>query len=120
MLKIGTCKELEKIKDKLPTEIVTKCLEVVNILDDSYGSDRDVDTDMGGFVAIIENLEDINILATDNYLDLTEDVVEDIEIITIEDKTYISILYMLSSDYGINVIVDKEILSLEILNKLEV
>ncbi len=120
MLKIGTCKELEKIKNKLPTEIATKCLEVVNILDEEYGDDRNVDSDMGGFVAIIENLEDINILATDNYLDLMEDVAEDIEIIAIEDKTYISILYMLSSDYGINVIVDKEILSLEILNKLEV
>ncbi len=120
MLKIGTCEELNVIKNTIPKEIYTKCLEFVEILDSEYGSNRNIDTDMGGFVAIIENLKDISLLEVNHSLDLFNDIAENVEVITVKDKDYISILYMLSSDYGITVIANKEILPVEIIERLGV
>ena len=60
MIKLGTRKELFKIKH-LPINIQTAISEDIKILDDSYGKDRNIDVDMGGFVVVCNKGERLNI-----------------------------------------------------------
>ena len=60
MIKLGTEKELFKIKH-LPINIQTAISEDIKILDDSYGKDRNIDVDMGGFVVVFDKGERLNI-----------------------------------------------------------
>ncbi len=120
MIKIGTSKDLEKIANNLPSLIVNKCTEIVNVLDSEYGASRNIDTDMGGFVAIVDGLEDTEILNKIYNLDISNDIAEDIEEIKANDKTFLSILYLLSSDYAINVVAEKHLLPIELLKKFKI
>lgn len=60
MIKLGTKKELFKIKH-LPINIQTAISEDIKILDDSYGKNRNIDVDMGGFVVVCDKGERLNI-----------------------------------------------------------
>lgn len=60
MIKLGTEKELFKIKH-LPINIQSAISEDIRILDNSYGKDRNVDVDMGGFVIVCDKGERLNI-----------------------------------------------------------
>ena len=60
MVKLGTEKELYKIKH-LPINIQTAISEDIKILDNSYGKDRNIDVDMGGFVVVCDKGERLNI-----------------------------------------------------------
>ncbi len=119
MIKIGTKKDLNKIINILPSKIYSKCIELITVLDNEYGIKRTIDTDMGGSIAIIENIKDLEILKDTHYLDVYRDIVEYIEEITDKDITYYSILYMLSSDYGINIVVKENLLPKRLLNIME-
>ncbi len=120
MQKIGTSKDLDKIINELPTEIFNKCVDFVNILVSEYGEDRDIERDYGGFVAILDKLADIEELKEQFNYDLYNDSYEEIDFIETYGKTYISVLYIQSSDFGINVMADKAILPIKLLNKWEV
>lgn len=60
MQKIGTVTELKRAKSKLPSEIYKETLRIVVMLDENFGSERDVENDDGGYVAIVETIEDLN------------------------------------------------------------
>ena len=60
MIKLGTEKELFKI-GHLPINIQSAISEDIKILDDSYGKDRNIDVDMGGFVVVCNKGERLNI-----------------------------------------------------------
>ena len=42
-----------------PKEVVDSVNETMNILNDNYGTDRDVDKDLGGYIQVIESLEEL-------------------------------------------------------------
>lgn len=69
-------------------------------------------------MAIIKTISDIGILRNKHYLDVYADIVEYLEEINIDGNVYNSILYILGSDYAINVIVDSKILNKSELNLL--
>lgn len=60
MIKLETEKELFKI-GHLPINIQSAISEDIKILDDSYGKDRNIDVDMGGFVVVCNKGERLNI-----------------------------------------------------------
>ncbi len=60
MIKIGTKKDLYKISH-LPINVQNAIKEDISILDDSYGENRNVDRDMGGFVVVCEQEEMLKI-----------------------------------------------------------
>ncbi len=60
MIKIGTKKDLYKIAH-LPINVQNAIKEDISILDDSYGENRNVDRDMGGFVVVCEQNESLKI-----------------------------------------------------------
>ena len=60
MIKIGTKKDLYQIAH-LPIDVQNAIIEDVTILDDSYGENRNIDTDMGGFVVVCDKNEVLKI-----------------------------------------------------------
>ncbi len=68
MIKLGTENELYKVKH-LPEIVKDSIYSDVSSLDCFYGKDRNIDTDMGGFVIVCDANEEINI---ENFIeDLT-------------------------------------------------
>lgn len=43
-----------------PIEVIKNISEVIELLDENYGEDRDIDNDLGGYVLIAENIVDIH------------------------------------------------------------
>ena len=60
MIKLGTQKELYKISH-LPIHIQKYINDDVKILDENYGANRNIDSDMGGFVVICDKNEALDI-----------------------------------------------------------
>ena len=42
-----------------PKEVVDSVNETIGILNDNYGTDRDVDKDLGGYIQVIESLDEL-------------------------------------------------------------
>ncbi len=118
MKKLTTSKVLEALQQQIPPEVFEHCLHTLSTLDEAYGEDR-TETDLGGFVALCEEREDFEVLKSYN-LDIMTDVAEFVDIIETDLVTYISILYLLSSDFAIKVVASKELIPKELLETLEV
>lgn len=58
MKKIYLKKQLEELND-YPVEVIKSISETIEILNENYGEARNVDKDLGGYVLVIESLEDI-------------------------------------------------------------
>lgn len=88
-----------------PKEVVENVDNVINILDESYGHNRKL-TDDGGYVCVIEDIEEIEYLKSN----ILKGLVEEFSDVVYEDETniYSSTLYLLSSDYSITVISKNE------------
>ena len=71
MFKLLNESDISKIAH-LEEEVQTYAQEALTILDEEYGTDRDPITDLGGYVVIIENLDDIQKLEELHNIDLTK------------------------------------------------
>src|SRR3712207_6525209 len=90
------------------------CLKVINsisgtidILDNNYGANRNVDNDLGGYILIAENIVDIEILKQDKLPGLIPEYTDIIE--CSEGVNWTSSLFLLSSDYAIVVVTTEEL-----------
>lgn len=114
MIKIGTVKEMDKVKT-LPIKVVEAIRDSLVILDEVYGAERNIERDLGGFVLIIENEKDIEAVKRMN-LDIYKDIPEYVDKVLISlEEVWIKVLFLLSNDYTV-VIVGKE--SIIQMNKL--
>lgn len=77
------------------------------MLNENYGTDRIVDDDLGGYVLLIENIVDIEILKQENLKGLIPEYTDVIE--CSEGVNWISSLFLLSSDYAIVVVTTEEL-----------
>ena len=103
MIRIGKSNEITKVK-YLPVEVVEQVQETLTVLDDAYGIERDMITDLGGYVAIIESTEDIQILK-ELRVDIYTEYAEWMDKIQCKNgELWIKALYMLSSDYAVVVV----------------
>lgn len=90
-----------------PKEVVEVIAETIEILDENYGEERDVDKDLGGYVLIVESIVDIEVL---KQRMLKDSVVEYTDLIECsEGVNYTSSLFLLSSDYAVVVITTEEL-----------
>ena len=46
-------------------ELIDSMIEIIERLDSNYGEERDIDNDLGGYIVIVENIVDIEILKQD-------------------------------------------------------
>ena len=89
-----------------PKEVVENVDDVITILDESYGDNRK-STDDGGYVCVIEDIEEVEYLK----VNVLNEFVEEFNDVIYEDNVdkYSSTLYLLSSDYSITVITKNEL-----------
>ena len=106
MKKIYSRKQLKELRD-YPIEVINSIFEIIEILDDNYGANRDIEADLGGYVVIAENIVDIEILKQGKLLGLIPEYTDIVECSEGVNWTYS--LFLLSSDFSIVVVCIKEI-----------
>lgn len=104
MIKLIRSKDISKLSE-YPKEIVDNIDNVISVLDESYGNNRKI-TDDGGYVCVIEDIEEVEHLK-ENIL---KGIVEEFSDVIYEDDVdkYNSTLYLLSRDYSVTVITKNE------------
>ena len=106
MKKVYNESQLVKL-NSIPVEVIEFVREIIVILNEAYGEDRNVESDLGGYVLIAENIVDIEILKQDKLQCLVPEYTDVIEVMNGEN--YTSSLYLLSSDFSIEVVCTEEL-----------
>ena len=92
--------------NNIPSEVIESIKVTIDILNENYVEDRDVESDLGGYLVIAENIVDIEILKQDKLQGLIPEYADMIE--CSRGINYNSILYILSSDFAIVVVTTEE------------
>jgi hypothetical protein len=96
----------------LPKLIKMVIDEQLDILDTEYGADRDQYSSDGGYVAIVESEEDLREIESRHgvYINGEEEpsIAEYVEELVTDNNTYLQMLFLLSNDYGLVVIIEKD------------
>lgn len=106
MKKIYLKKELGELSN-YTIEVIKIISEAINILNENYGENRNVDKDLGGYVLIVESIEDVKELKNGMLKDILPEYTD--KIICSEGVNYTSSLFLLSSDFSVVVIADEEL-----------
>lgn len=106
MKKIYSMEQLEELRN-YPIEVINSISETIEVLDENYGVNRNVDNDLGGYVLILEGLGDIKKLMEDKLKGLIPEYTDVIE--CSEGVNWISSLFLLSSDVAIVVVTTEEL-----------
>ena len=106
MKKVYNESQLVKL-NSIPEEVIEFVREIIVILNEAYGENRNVESDLGGYVLIAENIVDIEILKQDKLQCLVPEYTDVIEVMNGEN--YTSSLYLLSSDFSIVVVCTEEL-----------
>ena len=93
--------------NNIPSEVIESMKVTIDILNENYGENRDIETDLGGYIVIVENIVDIEILKQDKLQGLIPEYADMIE--CSRGINYNSILYILSSDFAIVVVTTEEL-----------
>jgi hypothetical protein len=110
MTKIGFKRELYKV-GRLPIEVFDAIQRITNILEENYGIDRDIDEDMGGYIILLEDINDYQLLIDEINLNIENDVIPEFV-----DKRkchngeiFTNTLILCNNDFGIPIIMPLEI-----------
>ena len=106
MKKIYLKKQLGDLSNYL-VEVIKSISETIDILNENYGENRDVDKDLGGYVLVVENIKDVKELRNGILKDILPEYTD--EIICSEGVNYTSSLFLLSSDFSVVVIANEEL-----------
>ena len=93
--------------NNIPSEVIESMKVTIDILNENYGENRDIETDLGGYIVIVENIVDIEILKQDKLQGLIAEYTDIIE--CSEGVNWTSLLFLLSSDYTIVVVTTEEL-----------
>ncbi|MBS5968736.1 MAG: hypothetical protein KIB11_06345 [Clostridium perfringens] len=106
MKKIYLKKQLGELID-YSIEVIQSISEIIEILDENYGENRNVDKDLGGYILVVESIEDVEELKNGMLKEILPEYTD--EIICSEGVNYTSSLFLLSSDFSVVVIADEEL-----------
>lgn len=93
--------------NNIPSEVIKSIKVTIDILNENYVEDRDVESDLGGYVVIAENIVDIEILKQGKLQGLVPEYTDIIE--CSEGVNWTSSLFLLSSDFSIVVVTTEEL-----------
>ena len=93
--------------NNIPSEVIESIKVTIDILNENYGEDRDVEADLGGYIVIVENIVDIKIMKQDKLQGLIPEYTDIIECSEVVNWT--SSLFLLSSDFAIVVVTTEEL-----------
>lgn len=99
--------QYEEILINYPIKLIKEIRNVIMVLDENYGADRDIDKDLGGYIIICENKEDIKELKKDKLKGLMAEYTDIIE--CGGGVNWTSSLFLLSSDFSIVVVTTEEL-----------
>ncbi|MFQ7300267.1 MAG: hypothetical protein ACLROX_13000 [Clostridium sp.] len=85
--------------NNIPSEVIKSIKVTIDILNENYVEDRDVESDLGGYIVIAENIVDMEILKQDKLQGLVPEYTDIVE--CSEGVDWTSSLFLLSSDYAI-------------------
>ena len=94
-------------ENNIPLEVIESIKATIDILNENYGENRDIETDLGGYIVVAENIVDIEILKQDKLQGLIPEYTDVIE--CSEGVNWTSLLFLLSSDYTIVVVTTEEL-----------
>ncbi|WP_294126694.1 hypothetical protein [uncultured Clostridium sp.] len=106
MIKIYSLKDKSEIV-KYPVEVINNLISTIALLDKNYGEERDINNDLGGYVVIVENIVDIEMLKQGKLKGLVAEYTDIIE--CSEGVNWTSSLFLLSSDFSIVVVTTEEL-----------
>ena len=106
MKKIYKKSQLLEVND-IPLEVIEGIKATIDVLNENYGANRDIESDLGGYVVIAENIVDIEILKQDKLQGLIPKYTDIIE--CSEGVNWTSSLFLLSSDFSIVVVTTEEL-----------
>lgn len=106
MKKVYKQSQLNELND-MPVEVIESIKVTIDILNENYGANRDIEADLGGYVVIVENIVVIEILKQGKLLGLIPEYTDIIE--CSEGVNWTSSLYLLSSDYAVIVVTTEEL-----------
>lgn len=113
--KLGTMADLETLP-LMDAEIRNTIAVCLFVLDETYGSDRDIDKDLGGYLLFAEPGTSADELRS--YFDYTQFLPEYVDLLD-SDPQYACALYLLSNDFGIVILTALSDASKEIQNELQ-
>ena len=93
--------------NNIPSEVIKRIKVTIDILNENYVEDRDVESDLGRYVVIAENIVDMEILKQDKLQGLVPEYTDIVE--CSEGVDWTSSLFLLSSDYAIVVVTTEEL-----------
>ena len=93
--------------NNIPSEVIESIKVTIDILNENYGEDRDVEADLGGYIVIVENIVDIKIMKQEKLQGLIPEYTDIIE--CSEGVNWTSSLFLLSSDFAIVVVTTEEL-----------
>ena len=109
MKKLWKLEQLEELKSKYAKEVLQSIEEVITVIDENYGDSksRDVDADLGGYVIIMDNEEEVKSIQSEILKDIIPEFTDEIK--SDEGITYYLSLFLLSSDYAVTIYSNKKI-----------
>ena len=93
--------------NNIPSEVIESIKVTIDILNENYGFNRAIESDLGGYVVIAENIVDIEVLKQGKLQDLIPEYTDIIE--CSEGVNWTSSLFLLSSDFSIVVVTTEEL-----------
>ena len=93
--------------NNIPSEVIKSIKVTIDILNENYVEDREVESDLGGYEVIAENIVDMEILKQDKLQGLVPEYTDIVE--CSEGVNWTSSLFLLSSDYAIVVVTTEEL-----------
>jgi hypothetical protein len=114
MIRLIHKEDLELITH-LPSEVIEVASNILTVLDDEYGVDRNYRSDLGGYLVIVERSTDL-ISLVDDGIDIWNDIPEYVDIIDAGGgRKYTNLLILMNNDYGIGCIIPLELIPLRLL-----
>ena len=93
--------------NNIPVEVIESIKVTIDILNENYGENRDIEADLGGYVVIAENIMEVEILKQGKLQGLVAEYTDIIE--CSEGVNWTSSLFLLSSDFSIVVVTTEEL-----------
>lgn len=118
MKKIVHESEAQLLED-LPDEVRSKAAEIAAVLDEYYGESRDAERDLGGYVLIAEEPEDMEEIR--KVVDFAYTLPEFVDKLScLGHDSYTNTLMLLSSDYSISLLIPLRFTPVELLRHIDI
>lgn len=101
-------KETQLLKlNNLQAKVIENIRTTINLLNENYGAYRDIERDLGGYIIVTENIEEVKELKRGKLNGLISEYTELIE--CENGECWTSSLFLLSCDYSIVIVTREEL-----------